>query len=177
MQAFSSAPIEAHMKHMECNVNSYLKITHHFYSLWKSQKQQNKLICFTSSSVGFFFAPYSTMYGATKAFVTHFASSFAVEAAHNGVHVCCFHPQYTKTSLYKNTERLSILDVLEKLGDTPEEVAEGIVKSCGYKLARRDFGWYSLVCKIFTGIWFEYNFLTPITAFVMTFVPEFAKYK
>ena len=108
--------------------------------------------------------PLTLRYGATKAFLTNFASSFAIEALHNNVTVSCFHPQYTRTKLYDKLERLSVFDILERLGDEPREVAEGMLKAVGFKLPRRDFGWFSLVTRIFTGIWFDYNLITMITA-------------
>jgi short-subunit dehydrogenase len=69
-----------------------LKISHHFFSLWKKNGRRGA-INFTASSVGYFVAPYSSMYGATKSFMINFASSLAVEGKHNNIDILCFNPQ------------------------------------------------------------------------------------
>jgi short-subunit dehydrogenase len=179
IQAFDHVPIDKHMGQLECNVGSFLRISHHFYSLWRKEanRTQPRCIYFTSSSAGYMFSPYSAMYGASKAFLTSFAWSLAIEGLHNNIHVCCFHPQYTRTNLYDKTTKLGILDMLSLLGSEPSEVAEGIVKAVGYKVLRRDFGWFSIVTRIFTGLLFDVNLLTYVTSFALRFAPEYKKLK
>ena len=46
---FDKSPIEEHLKHIECNSLSHIRITHYFYQKMKEKKRG--LICFTSSSV------------------------------------------------------------------------------------------------------------------------------
>ena len=68
-------------------------------------------IVFTSSPAGFMPCPFSSMYGATKAFLTEFASSVAAEVRADGVDVTVVHPSPTNSNFYarKDTHALDAL--------------------------------------------------------------------
>ncbi len=154
---------------------SGLKIAHHFFNLWKKAGRKGALN-FTCSSVAYFPAPYSSMYGATKAFMNNFCSSLAVEGKHNNIDILCFNPQYTKTKLYDNTEKLGILDLFALMGSEPIDVAKTMLKAVG-RLSLCDQGPYSIGMRIFGGLLFDLNILTPIMALGMKLAPEYKKLK
>lgn len=98
LQLFADTPLERQLKNYDVNATCAVKITHHFLSRMISKKLRGA-ISFTSSPAGTFdqaihfilkhspltFAaglmpcPFSVMYGATKAFLTEFATSLACE--------------------------------------------------------------------------------------------------
>lgn len=173
--SFTGIPLERHMEHLECNVGSYLRISHIFYSKWREAGRKG-LITFTCSSSAFFPAPYSCMYGATKAFLDEFTRSLTVEGLHHGVDILTYHPQYTRTRLYDTTMKMGVFDLLDRVGSSSEEVAEQLLRSIG-RLYVRDQGWYSLLMRIVGGILFGANWLLPIMAFGLKLAPEYKKMK
>ena len=66
------------MANFNCNAACAVKLTHHFLSRLQSEKLRGALV-YTSSPAGFMPCPFSVMYGATKAFLTNFATSLAPE--------------------------------------------------------------------------------------------------
>jgi len=70
------------MANYECNAISPVRITHHFAARILSEiaaSPTRGAIFFTSSPAGFMPCPITVMYGATKAFLTEFATSIAAE--------------------------------------------------------------------------------------------------
>ncbi|KAL9654053.1 hypothetical protein ABK040_011597 [Willaertia magna] len=171
LQGFDKTDLEDHVKHIECNTMSYVKITHHFFRKYKEQKDK-KLISMTTSSVSYFPAPFSSMYGATKSFLNNFASSLAVEGGANNIDILAFNPQYTHSNLYANSPKLGVLDFMAMIGSTPEDVAQELLNSVG-KVNYRDQGLYSLFMKVVGGIMFDLNWLFPIMSWGISRAPEF----
>lgn len=87
------------------------------------------------------------MYGATKALVSHFATSLAIEAENHGIDVTVFHPSYTHSNLYASTPKFGVINVLAKFGWTPEDVASVVFKSVG-RVTVRDMGMYAIVTNL-----------------------------
>lgn len=83
------------------------------------------------------------MYGSTKAMLTQFATSLALEANSHGIDVTVFHPSYTHSNMYAKTPKVGALTILSKFGWTPDEVANVILKSIG-RVVVRDFGMYAI---------------------------------
>ncbi len=83
------------------------------------------------------------MYGATKAFLSHFATSLAVEAEAHGIDVSVFHPSFTHTNLYAKTPKFGVINALAKLGVQPAQVADIIVNGTR-RVIVRDAGFYAL---------------------------------
>lgn len=83
---FDQSNLDSQLANMECNSTACVKVTHHFL---KKMIQKNIKGCFvfTSSVSGFIPNPFAVMYGATKAFVSQFAASLAVEVRANGIDV------------------------------------------------------------------------------------------
>jgi short-subunit dehydrogenase len=170
---FDTISLNRHLGQVECNMMAGVKLTHHFFSLWKQSKRRG-LISYTVSSVAFFPSPYSVIYGASKAFLKNFIESFAVEASHHGVDVLEFSPQYTRTKLYDKTMKLGILDLFAYFGSEPADVARCLLQSVG-KVTHREQGAYSIFMKIVGGLMFDLNILTPIMSFALKLAPEYKK--
>lgn len=97
------------------------------------------------------------MYGATKAMLSTFATSLAIEAKSHGVHVTVFHPSYTHSNLYAGAPKVGVLKVLAKFGFTPDNVARVVFASVG-RVVVRDIGIYALMTNL-VGRLFDSGFL------------------
>lgn len=110
------------------------------------------------------------MYGATKAMLSHFATSLALEADSHGIDVTVFHPSYTHSNLYAKTPKLGVVALLSKIGWTPEDVANVIFASTGRTVVR-DMGAYAIATNILSR-YVDSGFLTKsIMPFVESMAP------
>jgi short-subunit dehydrogenase len=66
------------MANYNCNSTAPVYIAHHFLGRLRQSKQKGAIF-FTSSPAGAIVQPMFSMYGATKAFLTSWASSIAAE--------------------------------------------------------------------------------------------------
>lgn len=98
------------------------------------------------------------MYGASKALLTHFASSFAIEAEQYGVDVTCVHPSYTHSNLYAKTPKLDVVTFLRKFGWTPESVAN-VIFACVGRTYICDLGTYAILTNLISRL-LDQGFLT-----------------
>ena len=83
---FDSQPLGKHLVNLECNATAAVAITHHFASLMV-KNQKKGCIVFTSSASAYIPNPFAIIYGATKAFMSQFAASIAVELQCKGIDV------------------------------------------------------------------------------------------
>lgn len=146
MGFFHDRSVDQHISNIECNQLACVRITHHFYSRMVAENLRG-CVTFTSSAAHFMPAPFASMYAATKAFLSHFATSLAIEAEAYGIDICVIHPSYTHTNLYASTPKLDVVTFLSKFGWTPENVADVILSSVG-RVIVRDAGWYAVVTNI-----------------------------
>ena len=142
MSFFHRRSMEAHLKQIEVNQLAALRITWHFYQRLIEEKKKG-CILFTSSAVCYLPAPFASMYGATKSFLTHFATSLAIEAESKGIDVTVVSPSFTHTNLYAKTPKFGVINALARIGWTPEDVAQVILDSAG-RFIVRDCGAYAL---------------------------------
>jgi len=167
---FADYSLESHLAHIECNQLSSVKITHHFLNLMKTKGLKRAAIVFTSSPAGQMPCPFSSMYGATKAFLTEFGASIAGEVYADGIDVLVLHPSPVDTNFYKveSASKSSILGLFRKTATSPRTIAEtifatvgrGVVRDQGYFVLVRyallllDFGafsWLATITARFTG--------------------------
>ena len=57
-------------------------------------------------------SPFSSMYGATKAFLSQFAACLAVEVKSRGVDVMSVHPSPVASRFYDKTHKMEMLDMV-----------------------------------------------------------------
>ncbi|CAN8076970.1 unnamed protein product [Agarophyton chilense] len=140
---FNEQPIGKYIANLNCNATAAIRLTHHFYSLMV-RKNIHGCIMFTSSAAWFLPAPFASTYGASKALLSHFAGSLAIEAQRHGIDVTVFHPSYTHSSLYEKTPKLDVVKFLSKFGWTGDEVAKRMF-ACVGRVVVHDIGFYAMV--------------------------------
>ena len=112
--------------------NTYSSVLLTKMLLKKKKLGRNSSIVFTSSVSAFFNAPGRALYAASKAALTAFMRSFAVELAEKGIRANAVHPGMVETKLIQETlsdeERVKDLKQypLKRYGK-PEEVAGAII--------------------------------------------------
>lgn len=109
------------------------------------------------------------MYGATKAMISQFAVSLALEANSQGIDITVFHPSYTHSNLYAKTPKLDVVTFLSKFGWTPEDVANVIFASAG-RVVVRDMGVYAIATNMLS----RYIDSGSLAKFIMPFVESMA---
>ena len=89
--------------------------------------------------------PFSSMYGATKAFLTEFAASIAPEVRADGVDVTVVHPSPTNSNFYarKDTHALDALAFFKSTATGPERIARKALQCVGRQVVC-DQGYYSI---------------------------------
>lgn len=92
-------------------------------------------------------SPFACIYGGTKAMLTQFATSLAIEADMHGIDVTVFHPSYTHSNFYAGAPKLGVVAILSKFGWTPEDVADTMICSVG-RVIVRDLGGYAICTNI-----------------------------
>ncbi len=123
-----------------------MKITHHFLARLQKEKLRGALV-FTSSPAGLMPCPFSVMYGATKAFLTAFATSLAPEVAVDGIDVMVVHPSPTTSNFYNSAHKLDALEMFRKTGTSPSCIANAMLRSIG-RTSVCDQGYYSFSVRI-----------------------------
>lgn len=112
--------------------NTYSSVLLTKMLLKKKKLGRNSSIVFTSSVSAFFNAPGRALYAASKAALTAFMRSFAVELAEKGIRANAVHPGMVETKLIQETlsdeerEKDLIQYPLKRYGK-PEEVAWAII--------------------------------------------------
>lgn len=155
---FADSELEKPMANYECNATAPVQITHHFASIMR-QKGLKGCITFTSSPAGLMPCPITVMYGATKAFLTEFATSLAAELHYDGIDVLVVHPSPVDTQFYSgNTHKISAMSAFQKTACSPETVASTFFQSIGRTVVR-DQGYYPICIKMLLKI-IDYNVLS-----------------
>mmetsp|Transcript_37539 Transcript_37539/g.149697 ORF Transcript_37539/g.149697 Transcript_37539/m.149697 type:complete len:321 (-) Transcript_37539:1466-2428(-) len=143
---FPDDPLDAALHNMEVNVTSSLRITHLFANRLLDRGEKGA-ICFTSSSSCFIPSPMSAMYGATKAFLTHFATSLAAEVGPSGIQVLVIHPSPVDSNFYSNTRGLGAMESAKKTAVSAETVAKSILSSVG-RTVIKDQGYFTVGTRL-----------------------------
>ena len=116
---FHDVPIGKHMANLQCNAVSCVRIAHHFLPSLYGAKRPG-LICFTSSGAATIPSPFTSLYSATKAFVSRFASSLAAEAGPQGIDVMAVHPSPVRSNFLAGTTNFDIINNFYKFSTGPE---------------------------------------------------------
>lgn len=103
-------------------------------------------------------APFASSYGASKALLSHFGNSLAIEAQQYGIDVTIFHPSYTHSNLYRETPKLDVVTFLSKFGWTPDQVAKRMF-ACAGRVIVHDIGFYAIITNLLGRFW-DSGFLT-----------------
>ena len=177
---FHALPLEKHMVNIHCNSTSAVNITHHFLNTLAAlplagEKKRRGLISFTSSSAGFLPTPISALYGATKTFLTSFASAVATEVQEDGIDIVCVHPSPIDSNFYANAKGVKLLTSFQKTAMSPDVIAETIFKAAG-RCTLRDQGYFSIGSKLLLKA-VDWNFMSEMAPLFMKSNPDFRRLK
>ena len=106
-------PLGKSMANVECNAVSAVQITHVFVTRMLAKKQRGCVV-FTSSAAACQPCPFSCMYGATKAFVSSFGASLAIEVKTRGIDVTVVHPSPVASRFYDKAHALDSIAFFKK---------------------------------------------------------------
>jgi len=135
-QPSSSFPLFTRsLKNYDCNATCSLRITHHFLNRMIAKKQKG-LVTFTSSSAGFIACPLSTLYAATKCFLTTYAASLAPEVKEFGIDVLVVHPSPIQSRFLNNSGGMKVLESSGKVAAPPVVIADTLFASAGRCVVR-----------------------------------------
>jgi len=172
---FADLPIERQMKNYDVNATSSIRITHHFLNEMIAKKLKG-IITFTSSPAGLMPYPFSTMYGATKAFLTEFGSSLAAEVKHEGIDVLVLHPSPVDTNFYNadTAHKSASLGFFRKTATAPTTIADVLFSSVGRWVVVREQGYFSVCLRLLLKL-VDINFLAAIIALTSHTASEYKK--
>jgi short-subunit dehydrogenase len=142
---------EEQVANFNCNAGCAVPIAHHFITKLQDAKLPGCVV-FTSSPAGFMACPFSAMYGATKAFLSNFATSLAAEVAVDGIDVMVVHPSPVQSNFYANTHKLDALEMFRKTGKAPNVVTDSLFATVGRAVVC-DQGYYSITLRIVLKVW------------------------
>ena len=111
--AHAHRPLGKSMANVECNAVSAVQITHVFVTRMLAKKQRGCVV-FTSSAAACQPCPFSSMYGATKAFISSFGASLAIEVKTRGIDVTVVHPSPVASRFYDKAHALDSIAFFKK---------------------------------------------------------------
>jgi short-subunit dehydrogenase len=159
---FDHTTLDAQLANMECNATACVKITHHFIQQMLQKKLKGCFI-YTSSISGFIPNPFGVIYGATKAFVSQFAASLAVEVRNHGIDVIAVHPLPVASNFFDKAHKLAALDFFKLAAVSPDAVPWKIL-SCVGRCHLGDLGILALLFRSIVAC-FPYDFLAGVISF------------
>jgi len=173
---FADAPLNKQVGHIECNMMAAVKLTHWFVNRIREKNVKRSAIVFTSSPAGQMPTPFSTLYGATKAFVTEFGVSLAGEVYADGIDVMVLHPSPVDTNFYKveSAHKSSTLNLFWKTATSPTVIAETVFATVGRGVLR-DQGYFVFV-RYFLNV-FDYGLFSWVTTICSRFTSEYKALK
>jgi len=171
---FNQVSVEAQVANVECNAVAPVKITHHFLSKLIDSNTKGCVV-FTSSAAAYMPAAFSSMYGATKAFVSAFGAALQMENKSRGVDICVVHPSPVASNFYNGIKPLEALKFFNPFQVQPEELPDEIFRSIG-RVGWRDIGGIAVGFRVLFAV-ININFavligsvLAPLT------MPDFKRY-
>lgn len=170
---FDQASLDSQLANLECNSTACVKVTHHFV---KKMMENNLKGCivFTSSVSGYIPNPFAVMYGATKAFVSQFAASLAIEVRNAGIDVVAVHPSPVASNFFDKAHKLDSLEMAQKSAVAPSSMPDKIL-SCIGRAHVADIGSMALGVRAFVNI-IPYDFLTGLFAFAAPYLGDYQKH-
>lgn len=169
---FCDVSLAEQQKNHTCNATSAMEITHWFASQMLKKKLPG-CIGFTSSPAGFTPCPFSSLYGATKAYLTEFACSIAPELRADGIDVCVVHPSPVASRFYEGTHKIGVMEFFKGTATGPEKIAVALFQSMGRTVVS-DQGYYPLVTRLLLKV-IDFNLFADLTCRSASIMPEFTE--
>ncbi|GAB5358248.1 hypothetical protein AAMO2058_000441500 [Amorphochlora amoebiformis] len=171
---FNQVPVEVQLANVECNAVAPVKITHHFLSKLIDSNTRGCVV-FTSSAAAYMPAAFSSMYGATKAFVSAMGAALQVENASRGVDVCVVHPSPVASNFYHGIKPLEALKFFNAFQVGPEMLPDEIFRSIG-RVGWRDIGFIAIAFRVLFSV-VNLNFAVAFASVLAPkTMPDFVKY-
>jgi len=168
---FDTQPCGKHLANVECNSTAVVPITHHFSALML-QKGLRGCIVFTSSASAYIPNPFAVTYGATKAFVSQFAASVAVELQCKGIDVCCVHPSPVASNFFNKVEhKIDSMEQFKKIAVDPGSLPKKIFSAIG-RMVLFDTGATAIGMRLGVAL-LPYNALASIIALCAPILPDY----
>lgn len=174
---FTSEELPRWLANHHCNATASVAIAHHYLrklrALPMPEGSNGKKGClvFTSSPANIMPTPFSAMYGATKAHVTHLATSLAAELGPDGIDVAALHPSPTATQFYASSPAMPTLTMFKNTAVGPDAVAEVAIRGVGRSIVI-DQGYYPTVCRVATRI-LDFTLMAELVAANITNVKDY----
>merc|ERR1712070_957010 len=159
------------LANVECNSTSAVSITH-LFACRMLQKKLPGCIVFTSSASGYIPNPFAITYGATKAFMSQFAASIAVELQSKGIDVCCIHPSPVASNFYNNvSHKIDAMEQFKKAAVDPSVLPKTILSAVG-RCHLYDIGMVATSMRLIVDM-LPYSFLARIISAFSTTMPDY----
>jgi len=142
---FDDADWARHEANIACNATAGVALAHWFVRRLRRAGLRGA-VAFTSSPASCMPSPFSCLYGATKAMLTHFATSLAGEVRQDGIDVSVLHPSPVATSFYAGAHAMPTLKFFESTATGPDGVAEAMLRGLGRSVVI-DHGYYSFAMR------------------------------
>ncbi|KAJ1417035.1 hypothetical protein B484DRAFT_454107 [Ochromonadaceae sp. CCMP2298] len=170
---FDQTSLDSQLANLECNSTACVKVTHHFL---KKMVDKNIKGCFvfTSSVSGYIPNPFAVMYGATKAFVSQFAASLAIEVRNNGIDVIAVHPSPVASSFFDKAHKLESLEMAQKAAVSPASVP-GKMLCCIGRAHLADLGPMAVGVRMVVAL-VPYDFLAGVFSFAAPYMGDYQKH-
>eukprot|EP01038_Epipyxis_sp_PR26KG_P011895 gene11895-15915_t len=170
---FDQTTLDSQLANLECNSTACVKVTHHFLKKMMDKKMKGCFI-FTSSVSGYIPNPFAVMYGATKAFVSQFAASLAIEVRANGIDVLAVHPSPVASNFFEKAHKLESLEMAQKSAVSPASVP-GKMLTCVGRCHLGDIGAMAIIVRSVVAL-VPYDFLTGVFAFGAPYMGDYQKH-
>ena len=170
---FDVTTLDSQLANLECNATACVKVTHHFLQQMLKKKIKGCFL-FTSSGSGYIPNPFAVLYGATKAFVSQFAASLAIEVRANGIDVLAVHPSPVASNFFDKVHKLESLDMAQKAAVSPASVP-GKMLMCVGRCHLGDLGGMATTVRVVTAL-MPYDFLAGIFSFFAPIMGDYKKY-
>jgi short-subunit dehydrogenase len=169
---FANLPLKRHLANYECNATAGVKITHHFANRMIEEGLRG-LIAFTSSPAGRMPNPSTSLYGATKAFITEFAASIAPELRAEGIDVLVVHPSPIASNFYNTAHDMGAIRMFKATVATPDVIARSMFTGAG-RVVVRDQGYFPAAQKLLL-LALDYNLFASIVSWTSASMADFKK--
>jgi len=125
---------------------SAVQISHLFVTRMLAKKQRGCVV-FTSSAAACQPGPFASMYGATKAFISSFGASLAVEVRSSGIDVTVVHPSPVASRFYDKAHALDSIAFFKLFNVAPDALPDMIFASIG-RVVWRDIGAVAVAFRV-----------------------------
>ena len=128
-------------------------------------------LVFTSSAAAAVASPFTCLYAATKACVSSFGASLAVEARHRGIDVLVFHPSPVASRFYDRAHKLGVLDFFRGVAVHPDALPPAVFGAVG-RTAWRDVGPTAVAFRLMMKL-VDFNAMATLSALAAPLLPDF----